>query len=84
MSSKAMLCVVEFQEERGIIYVWQSGRSLLRISGLTKEQLDCEQIDVKAEQSRSHNETVYGYAQDGPLPEGMAPQPKGRKRRCPE
>jgi len=79
MSNKAMLCVVEFQEDRGIIYVWQFGRCLIRISGLTKEQFDYEQIDVKAEQPRSHNETVYGYAQDGPLPDGMAPQPKGRK-----
>ena len=84
MSTKYIRCVVEFQKDRGIIYLCRRGRCLIRISGLTEEQFDYEQIDVRAAQPRSHNETAHGYAQDGPLPEGMAAQPKARQRGRPE
>jgi hypothetical protein len=64
-------CYVEIQAERGVIYVHTRGYPLIRISGLTKEQCTCEQIDVRALQPRSHNETLYGWAEDGPVPESL-------------
>ncbi len=66
-------CTVEIQAERGVIYVHSHGGAvtLIRISGLTPEQCWCEQIDVRALQPRSHNESVHGYAEDGEMPEEL-------------
>jgi hypothetical protein len=66
-------CSLTFQAQRGVLFVFDEHQNcLLRISGLSPEQFECEMIDVRAAQPRSHNETLYGYSQDGPLPEEIA------------
>ncbi len=52
-------CQIEIQAERGVVYVHgPNGITLIRISGLTAEQCQQNQIDVRAEQPRSHDETM--------------------------
>jgi hypothetical protein len=65
-------CRVEINEHRGVIYIDdKQGMVVIRISGLTPEQCKCDHIDVRAEQPRSHNETLYGWNNQGSVPEHL-------------
>jgi hypothetical protein len=56
-------CIVEIHVQRGVLYVHNkdTGATVVRISGLTPEQCEQAQIDVRALQPRSHRETMGEY-----------------------
>lgn len=58
-------CRVEIQVDQGVIYVHHPSEAytLIRIWGLSSEQCEEEQIDVRAQQPDSHSETMGVYYQ---------------------